>query len=119
MTTNTIDAEVQRLVQAERDREERERIERIKAQVLERQADEQEKQARIQRIADYKAQAAQLREQAAAVRAEAEPHYAALERIEGVRPPTLAGARSVQLELAAHRMELNTEELEWRLQHPR
>ena len=36
MSTNTIDAEVARLVQAERDREERARIERIRQQVLER-----------------------------------------------------------------------------------
>ncbi len=118
MTTNTIDAEVQRLAEAEREREEAARIERIRQQVLERQADDQARQARIQRIADQKRQAADLRTQAAAIRAEAEPHLAALERIEGVRP-TLSRARSDALDMQAHRLDLHTEELEWRLEHPR
>ncbi len=83
MTTTTIDDEVQRLVQADREREEAARVERIKQQVIARQADAQAKQARIQGIADQKCQAVELRTQAAAIRAEAEPHMAALERIEG------------------------------------
>ncbi len=114
----TLDAELARQVQAEIDREEAARVERIKAQVLERQADEQRRQQRIQRIADERAQAAQLREQAAAIRAEAEPHLLALEAIEGVRP-VFGRSRSVFLEEQAHRLDLSAERLEFQLEHGR
>ncbi len=120
MSTNelALEDEVQRLVQAEIDREEAARVERIKAQVLERQATEQRRLDLIKRIADETAQVAQLREQAAAIRAEVEPLLLEIERIEGVRP-TLAGARSQHLEAQAYRWELHVEELEFRLRNPR
>jgi len=114
--STTIDTEVARLVQAERDREEQACTERSRAQVLERQADEQRRQERIQRIADYQAQATQLREQAEAIRAEAEPHLAALERLEGVRP-VLGRSRSQQLEDEAHRLDFGVEHQQFRLEH--
>ena len=102
MSTNTVDAEVARQVQAEIDREEGARVERIRQAVIERQADEQRREERIQRIADYKAQAAQLREQAAAIRAAAEPLLLELEKLEGVRP-MWGRSRSIALEEQAHR----------------
>ncbi len=114
---STLDAEVQRLVKAEIDREEQARTERIKAQVLERQADEQRREGLRKRIADERDQDAQLREQAAQLRAEAESHLAALEAIEGGRP-MLGRSRSVSLEEQVNRLELNAEDLEWRLSHP-
>lgn len=71
------------------------------------------------RIADLRRQAVENREQAAAIRAEAEPYLAALERIEGVRPELGQYARSERLEYQAHRIDLNTEELAFRMEPPR
>ncbi len=70
------------------------------------------------RIADHARQAAQLREQAATIRAQAAPLLDEIEKLEGVRP-TLADARSQRLEQQAYRLDLNTEELAFRLEHTR
>ncbi len=87
-------------------------------QVLDTKLDEAKRLTRHARIADDRARAVQLREEAAAIRAEAEPHLAALERIESVRP-NLGRSRSQQLEDHAYRLELNAEELEFRMRNPR
>ncbi len=87
-------------------------------QALDTKIDEAKRVTRHARIADERARAAQLREQAAAIRAEAEPHMAALERIEGVRP-MLGRCKSQLLEEKAHRFDLGAEYQQFQLENPR
>ena len=86
-------------------------------QALDTKIDEAKRVTRHARIADERQHAAQLREQAAAIRAEAEPHMAALERIEGVRPE-FGRCTSQLLEEEADRYEIGAEHLEFRMEHP-
>ena len=87
-------------------------------QVLDTKLSEAKRVTRHARIADNRTQAAQLREQAAAIRAEAEPHMAALERIEGVRPE-FGRCTSQLLEEEADRFDMSVSYLEFQLEHPR
>ena len=84
-------------------------------QALDTKIDEAKRVTRHARIADNRTQAAQLREQAAAIRAEAEPHMAALERIEGVRPE-FGRCTSQLLEEEADRFDMSVSYLEFQLE---
>ena len=88
-------------------------------QALDTKIGEAKRVTRIARIADERARAAQMREQAAAIRAEVEPLLLELERIEGVRPEFGRNARSVQLEFAADRWENGADYQQFQLENPR
>ncbi len=84
-------------------------------QAIDLQQHEAGQVAQRARIAELRAQAAAKREQAAAISAEAEPHLAALERIEGTRP-YFEQSRSLALHREADHIDRSIEWLESRLE---